>query len=421
MAHRLLVAYGSDTGTAADAAERVAREGRRRHYKVRCVALDAITPEEMAKETHAVLIASTAGQGEAPASMKGFWRSLLRKSLQADLFSNLHVAVFGLGDSAYPKYNVAAKRLHKRVKMLGASELMALGLGDEQNPTGYEAAFDPWLASLWSRLRERCPLPDGLVDPPVEAEGCIPPLDTPHFQLVRSSCSASSNATKPSRAERLRAASVLDNVQRACNGVNPVDLASSKPHTAYDAPVLHNVRLTSVEHWQDVRHISLDVSQLQQQTQYASCNGDGSRLYNPGDLAAIMPEQASEDIHAFIERLGLPPNQLLHVYPYEYPDGFDSETVKQLEHAPLRIEDLVAGCLDVNSASPSRYFFEVLSHYAQSDIERERLQFFASAEGRDDLQLYNNRERRTVFEILHDFSTASPPLEYLLQVCALVP
>ena len=37
----LLVLYGSQTGTAQDVAERVGRDGRRRHFRVRVLAMDS--------------------------------------------------------------------------------------------------------------------------------------------------------------------------------------------------------------------------------------------------------------------------------------------------------------------------------------------------------------------------------------------
>ena len=49
-----------------------------------------------------------------------------------------------------------------------------MGLGDDQHPVGYEAAFDPWLKEVWGVLRRECPLPGAgawaeagaLTDPP---------------------------------------------------------------------------------------------------------------------------------------------------------------------------------------------------------------------------------------------------------------
>lgn len=43
------------------------------------------------------------------------------------------------------------------------------------------------------------------------------------------------------------------------------------------------------------------------------------------------------------------------------------------------------GVLDVCSASPRRYFFQVLRHFARAEHEAERLEYFASPEGRDEL------------------------------------
>lgn len=40
-----------------------------------------------------------------------------------------------------------------------------------------------------------------------------------------------------------------------------------------------------------------------------------------------------------------------------------------------------------------------MSFYATAEHEKERLQYFASSEGRDDLYNYNQKERRSVLEV----------------------
>jgi hypothetical protein len=42
---------------------------------------------------------------------------------------------------------------------------------------------------------------------------------------------------------------------------------------------------------------------------------------------------------------------------------------------------------------------QVMSFFATAEHEKERLQYFASPEGRDDLYQYNQKERRTVLEV----------------------
>jgi sulfite reductase alpha subunit-like flavoprotein len=46
-----------------------------------------------------VFVASTTGDGEVPSNMATFWKFLLRRDLPPQALEDVHVAVFGLGDS----------------------------------------------------------------------------------------------------------------------------------------------------------------------------------------------------------------------------------------------------------------------------------------------------------------------------------
>jgi len=48
----------------------------------------------------------------------------------------------------------ATKKLDRRLSHLGAERVAEIGLGDDQHPSGYEGALDPWLLSLWKSLNE---------------------------------------------------------------------------------------------------------------------------------------------------------------------------------------------------------------------------------------------------------------------------
>jgi len=65
----------------------------------------------------------------------------------------------------------------------------------------------------------------------------------------------------------------------------------------------------------------------------------------------------------------------------------------------IKLKTFVALTMDIASASPRRYFFEVMSFFATAEHEKEKLQYFASPEGRDDLYQYNQKESRTVLEV----------------------
>lgn len=55
----------------------------------------------------------------------------------------------------------------------------------------------------------------------------------------------------------------------------------------------------------------------------------------------------------------------------------------------------MAGVLDVAGGSPRRFLFEVLARCAAEPREAERLAYFGSPGGRDDLARYNQKEGAT--------------------------
>jgi sulfite reductase alpha subunit-like flavoprotein len=108
--------------------------------------------------------------------------------------------------------------------------------------------------------------------------------------------------------------------------------------------------------------------------------------------------------------------------------------------------DLSVRHLDI-LGTPRRYFFELLSYFATKENEKERLEYFSSMEGtspspslrftlsfsplaqaltisfvfyfcigQDDFRKYNHRERRTFIEVLQDFPSSRPPLDYLFDL-----
>jgi sulfite reductase alpha subunit-like flavoprotein len=111
MAMLLYVLYGSATGTGQDVAEQIGRMGIARNIQCQVLAMNDFPLESLPALRYAVFVASSTGDGEAPDNMSSFWKFLLRKSLPKGLLQDLQMAVFGLGDSSYAKYNAAARRL----------------------------------------------------------------------------------------------------------------------------------------------------------------------------------------------------------------------------------------------------------------------------------------------------------------------
>ena len=51
-----------------------------------------------------IICISTTGQGDFPGNASLFWKGLLRRKLTSSYLEHVAFAVFGLGDSSYPRY-----------------------------------------------------------------------------------------------------------------------------------------------------------------------------------------------------------------------------------------------------------------------------------------------------------------------------
>ena len=189
------VLYASQEGTAAELAERCGAALRRRAFAAEVAACDDFDMSSLPDRTVVIFIWSTTGDGEIPDNAKAFWRFLLRRDLPPSCLAGVSVAVFGLGDSGYTKFNAAARKLSTRLAQLGADSLCerALGAwhrwllvigcraaarpyprnphtpslttrraGDDQSRLGVQGDYDTWCVNeLWPALDEASPPPPG--------------------------------------------------------------------------------------------------------------------------------------------------------------------------------------------------------------------------------------------------------------------
>lgn len=393
--HKLLILFATQTGNALDAAERVGREAERRGCGARVVSVDEFDASSLPYEDTVIFVVSTTGQGDAPDSMKVFWRYLLQKSLSQDWLEGVHYAVFGLGDSGYQKFNFVAKKLDKRLSDLGAKALIERGLGDDQHHSGYEGALDPWLSSLWNMLNQINPkfFPEGLGtvvhdmflmdQPKVRIE--YHDVDNMHLPL---------STTSDLKCIEMR----IQRARSMCLGKFSHNI--KRPDCFLK--MIKNHRLTRAGCEKDVRHFEFEA---------VSSGID----YEVGDVVELLPCQRPAAVDAFIKRCNLDPESFITVHPREAEIHFLDVSVNA-SNFPIKLKTFVESTMDVASASPRRYFFEVMSFFATAQHEKERLQYFASPEGRDDLYQYNQKERRTVLEVLEDFPSVQMPFEWLVQL-----
>ncbi|RWS12500.1 NADPH-dependent diflavin oxidoreductase 1-like protein [Dinothrombium tinctorium] len=373
---RILILYGGgESGNSEDLAKRVVWEAKRRHFNVLAFPFDDYQIGRLVKEELVLYICSTAGQGEEPKTMKKFWRFIMRKDLPSDALSANSAAVIGLGDSSYLKYNVVAIKLFKRLKSLGAKMLFDVCLGDDQHDLGFHAAVDPFLSNLWQKLSQIYPLPKDLQ---IIDENTLP---NPTYTLLPKD----SEYRQPQPVE------------------NPYVLKTYDIYSPYLSTVISNQRVTPEDHFQDVRHVQLEISD------------EFCMKYSPGDVVSIIPENSDEDVKDFFDLVELKPEETFIIKKID-----ETVTYNQLYDTiptPCTILELVKKYLGIHSL-PKRSFFELLWKFSTDEIEKQKLKEFTTTDGQKELYDYCIRPRRTILEVLADFhhTAKSIPFIYLFDL-----
>ncbi|KAK0722104.1 hypothetical protein B0T26DRAFT_643769 [Lasiosphaeria miniovina] len=168
---RITVLYGSETGNGEDIAIELSQMAERLHFQVAVDDMDSFKLSDLLQSSLAIFVTSTTGQGDMPKNTAKFWRNLRREKLSGtNCLGALKFAIFGLGDSSYPKFNWAARKLRVRLLQLGASEFVRAGEGDERHENGIDSAYLPWHQELKSALFAGYPLPDGVEPIPDDAQ-----------------------------------------------------------------------------------------------------------------------------------------------------------------------------------------------------------------------------------------------------------
>jgi sulfite reductase alpha subunit-like flavoprotein len=350
---KITILFGSQTGCAEDVAERCKRQAKSRGFSPSCFAMDEYDKTQLPMENIVIFICSTTGQGEEPDNMKRFWTFLLRKDLPQDSLTGVQAAVFGLGDSSYPKYNFAGKKLYRRLLQLGARMMVERGDGDDQHPLGLDGGLDPWLNKMWTELGKRYPQVVAKLDVGI-------PKST--FRVIFQ--------------------------QQA---------PTASPHTK--ATLVENVRITTADHFQDVRHLEFETSVL----------------YGAGDVCNFYPQNLAADVDQVISHFNWQDlaDKPMHLVPN------DDTKVPLLLKEVSTIRQALTSALDV-FGRPRRYFFELLSYFAKNHTQAEKLMEFSTAQGQTDLYAYCHKPKRTIFEVLQDFNSVELELDYLFDLIPLM-
>ncbi|XP_037795857.1 NADPH-dependent diflavin oxidoreductase 1-like [Penaeus monodon] len=372
---RLVVLYGSQTGTAQEVAERIGREAQRYFFLATVAAMDDYPIEDFFRSKLVIFVASTTGQGDDPDNMRVFFKSLWARRKNRQLLSHLNFGVIGLGDSSYQKFNYAAKRLNNLLLYLGGQPLQKIGLGDDQHDLGPDFVVDSWLKGWWANAMELYPFPEGLK--PIDK--AILPMSKYRVRFV------DEDSIEKDQCERY-----VYCPEKELSQVNPC-MASLKM----------NKRVTAPDHFQDVRLLEFDISHIQ-------------KRHMPGDVLMVQPQNMEEHVEEFLNVLGFDPERKFFL---EQNDPNTPLPPLSVLPRPCTMKECVTKYLDILSV-PKRFFFELLAFFTTDETEKEKFEEFASSEGQQDLFDYCNRPKRSIMEVLADFPHVNKniPFDYLFDL-----
>ena len=140
----VLIAYGSETGTAEAAACSLAR--RMKICKPRVHTLNEMSRLEvttLAKFSHILIICSTFGAGEPPQNAKEFFNCDLERVIKS---LNTSFAVLALGSSLYPDFCKAGIMIHEYMMKFGAKPIMDVACADASK--GSQSEIIRWSTSI---------------------------------------------------------------------------------------------------------------------------------------------------------------------------------------------------------------------------------------------------------------------------------
>lgn len=368
------ILYGSETGNAQDYAHYLARKLRYCSLNPTVSSLDEYPLKSLVTDTkYLIVVCSTTGQGELPRNGKRFFKFLLRKKLPPDLLSHVQITSFGLGDSSYPKFNYAIKKIHTRLLQLGCAELCPRCESDEISPEGADGYFAEWSSVVIDALQKRFP------DSPVIDDFVLLP---PELNLT---------------------------VDRDAADLSvPFDCSLTRSKNVIEGHIVSNTRVTSADHFQDVRHVTI--------------GSEAGLSYLPGDTAALYPSNDDKSVQ-----------MLLDLQPHWLPIADKPLTIHSeldiegglIKKECLTLRTLIKYHLDIMSI-PRRTFFSLAFHFVDDtteDGQREKEKFyeFTKLEESEDLYNYANRPRRLIMETISEFeNNLRIPVEYVLDLFPLI-
>jgi len=340
---RVIVFYGSQTGTAEDYASRLAKECSQK-YNVSAMTADLEEYDmehldELPTDKLAIFVLATYGEGEPTDNAVQFWELINQEQTpefsQADSaedpsqpLKNLRYIGFGLGNKTYEHFNEAIRVVDKKLTAFGATKLGECGEGDDDG--SLEEDFMAWQENMW----------------PVFCEA---------MQVSEASVGQAERTATYSAQE-------LENI-------NSTDLylgeLGDKTQQSWDAkkpfPALVRSRDLFTNSDRHCLHLDIDIT--------------GSRIkYVTGDHIAIWPTNSETEANRLVKAIGLSDKLDVAVKV----EAVDPAAPKKYPFpVPTTYRSIFRHYLDI-ATPPTRPVLGAIAKYAPSEAAKERLETLSS-------------------------------------------
>lgn len=326
------------------------------------------------------------------------------------------------------------------MKQLSATELLPIGLGDDQGAYGFLTALDPWMEQLFAKLVTVLPPPPPSASTSASAAvgARSTPLASPQYTITTQAASsghASGGEQGQTKTPEHGGEGGDERLLLALEQHPPVGYQTSTA-SPLRATVTSNTRLTAPSWQQNVFHVAMTLPPPTPLSS-ASASATASPSHVAGDVLIVYPSNSPDLVtlaeNYFSTEFPDPANTVINI---QYTQRKNSRKNRLLagQCSPSRpssslrctVRELFTHFLGLSNV-PQRSFFEALSRfvptltlgdntntpysaadqalYDENEEEREKLVELASAEGADLYDSYCFQEQRGCLEILTEFRT----------------
>ena len=141
------ILYGTETGNSEDLANQACVVLKQNEIDSEVLDMSNISLNDLKKYAKVIIITSTWGDGDAPSNAIEPLDAL--KSENTKCLSELHYAVFGIGESIYDHFCQAAIDFDKVLENLGAKRLEKVEKSEDDN----ESNLNDWLSKIINKLK----------------------------------------------------------------------------------------------------------------------------------------------------------------------------------------------------------------------------------------------------------------------------